>query len=244
MVNGERRNNDTIVRGLFRGCLGLLGLCAWRARPASRGWGSFRSTTTPVLFDFAIQVAPRSGPSGAEPGSRKRTADAPTTETEDAKKRKGGKPDGKLEGKPDSKGGKPDGKLEGKKDPKQVKKQEQDKMLANIGNIKKRCKTALQDATDLIGSVRTQPDWEWANNSFNLNALVGAKTSVETVKTSSEFLKAWVVQDQFAAYAHKHFSEDELNAGIKRVEALLESIIKVEEETAKIKRMHAARSSK
>ena len=110
-----------------------------------------------------------------------------------------------------------------------------------IAALKVRCLTALQSATDVIGATRTQASWRWASGSDALKAMTDAKTEVDDAKASSEFLRSWVVQQDFAKYCKKTFTDAEIEIGLGEVESFKKPLEALETEVARLKRMHQAR---
>lgn len=110
-----------------------------------------------------------------------------------------------------------------------------------IAALKVRCLTVVQSATDVIGATRTQAAWSWANGSDALKAVTAAKADVDERKASSEFLRSWVVQQDFARYCKRTFSEAEIAVGLLEVENFKKPLEALETEVSRLKRMHQAR---
>ena len=123
-------------------------------------------------------------------------------------------------------------------------KKESNKIIDKLSTIAKVVKVsmngALQSATDVMALVHTDEKWGWADPQRTLKAVIDAKTLVDHVKSSSEVFKAWLVQDDFAKFARKHFAEELVHQELRRIEGFQVDTLNLVNEVTKLRLRHNA----
>ena len=107
--------------------------------------------------------------------------------------------------------------------------------------VKQRMTAALMSATDVIGLIRTDTEgWGWASSPRNIDPVLAAKNTVDTIKHSSPFMKVWLLQDNLASYAKQTFKDADIQVGFSRLDGFVKEIQALEETVALLKRRHEA----
>jgi len=105
----------------------------------------------------------------------------------------------------------------GGNDPKQAKKDE-DKQFRDVAVLRTEMTSALSEATNLVATISTDPTWEYANNQVFLKKIQDKRKAVETIKGSSQFMKAWTLEGKnFATIARARFDASVIKIEMNRM---------------------------
>lgn len=117
--------------------------------------------------------------------------------------------------------------------------------LKKAGALKRDFQKASQAAHDLLALVATNPDWAWCNNDALLAPIRDTLAQTDAYKHSNEFWQAWVVEDNLAAYARKHFEPErvvlEVADSDRDGDGLRPLTDKLQKECTRLKKMQASR---
>ena len=116
------------------------------------------------------------------------------------------------------------------------------KMFSKANQTKPKMLSAQAQFKDLEAIIEKDPEWRWAKPADVSGQLKVANQQLEDFKQSSEFMKAWCIQDKFRIYSKKNFSDDMVKKEMERLDEIEPLINKLEKEIATIKAMHALKA--
>lgn len=99
---------------------------------------------------------------------------------------------------------------------------------------RKRAKDLLQKSNELTVACTTQPHWMDFGTPAFMKPITDARKAVQQWQASAEFWKAWVVHENFEAYAKKHWSADEILTYVGDIPKLNNHLDKLEKAVGKV----------
>jgi len=117
--------------------------------------------------------------------------------------------------------------------------------LKKAAALKRDFQKASQAAHDILTLVATSPDWAWCNNDALLAPIRDGLAQTDAYRHSNDFWQAWVVEDNLAAYARKHFEPErvvlEVADSDRDEDGLRPLTDKLQKECTRLKKMQASR---